>query len=236
MARPYLGIPHSGFLLPGALCASSQASRGPIIIRASGNSTLTHNFNSLWCDALNERKANGITHFAMAHYDVNPEPWWIDKLLVEMDRVEADILSVILPIKDPRGLTSTGLGPIGCGGVKRLTVREVQLLPITFSIEHFPIEGFYLAVNTGLWVARIDGDWPDEFPGFQVKNEIRRDPETGQFFAGFRPEDWLFSDWAHQQGLRVCATRVVSSGHWGWAEYKNDFPWGEWDEDLEHRG
>lgn len=235
MARVYLAMPHAGQLLPGALCASSEASKGPIMTRASGNSTLTHNFNSLWCDALNERKANGITHFAMCHYDINPEPWWVDKLLAEMDRVDADILSVVVPIKDARGLTSTGLGPIGRGGVKRLTIREIHQLPVTFSIEAFPIKGFYLAVNTGLWLARIDGIWPDSFPGFRVQNEIRRDSETGQFFAVFRPEDWLMSDWAHQQGLRVFATRAVSAGHFGWTEYRNDFAWGEWDEDQEHR-
>jgi hypothetical protein len=204
--------------------------------KAQGNSTLTHNFNTLWCEALNMRESHGVTHFAMCHADVKPEPWWVDLLLAEMNVVQADILSVVLPIKDARGLTSTGVGPIGKPGVKRFTMREIQDFPVTFSIDSLPASlGYYLAVNTGLWIAQIANPWADEFPGFKVENAITKGPD-GKFYATFRPEDWLMSDWAHKQGLQVFATTAIRASHAGYTEYENAGAWGEWDTDLEHPG
>lgn len=229
MNRVFVGFPHGVMLFPGALVAASQASAstGGIMARATGNSVLCHNFNTLWCDALNARKTHGVTHFAMCHYDVRPEPFWVDKLIAEMDRVDADIISTVLAIKDDRGLTSTGLGYDEDRNVRRLTMYEIHDLPETFSIHDVGPAVDYLAVNTGLWVARIDTGWPDAFPGFETRTSIIKGSD-GTFKPAFQPEDWLMSRWAHDFDLRVFATRAVKAWHCGIKEYPNDEAWGDW--------
>jgi hypothetical protein len=224
MNKVFVGFPHGVMLYPGALVAASQATVLPVMARATGNSVLCQNFNMLWCDALNHRKTHGVTHFAMCHYDVRPEPFWVDKLIAEMDRVDADIISTVLAIKDDRGLTSTGIASYETSEVRRLTMHEVFDLPETFSVAD--TGGDYLAVNTGLWVARLES-WTDRFYGFETRTGISEQPD-GTFKAWFRPEDWLMSEQAYQLGLRVYATRAVKAWHCGVKEYGNDEPWGDW--------
>lgn len=221
----FLAVPHYGALepesLPGLMLAS-QSRR--YTVRLNCASLLAHNFNRLLCDALNERRAEGYTHFAMMHADQGPPPGWLDTLIAEMERVNADVISVAVAIKDGRGLTSTGMRDPRTGDIRRLTTTELHRLPETFAAS--ALGDGELMVNTGLWAARFD-DWWEDFPGFTITDAIVKEPD-GTFRAGVMPEDWAFSQWCHNRGLRVFATRAVPVVHYGRSGFANDRPWGEW--------
>jgi hypothetical protein len=92
-------------------------------------------FNRTWCAALNQRRSRQLTHFAMHHADVEAPPGWLDLLVEEQQRVHADVLSVVVPIKDNRGLTSTGWQDPETRVIRRFTMSEIAKLPPTFSAE-----------------------------------------------------------------------------------------------------
>ncbi len=232
----FLAVPHNGTVsgeaLPG-LCWASR--RGRLILAPGKVSLLTVNFNQLWCEALNQREAEGLTHFAMHHADIQAPPYWVDVLIDEMERVGADVLSVVVPLKDDRGLTTTAVGS-GQNSIRRLTLTEVHELPETFSIAGIPgtEPERRLLVNTGLWVCRFTDDWirPPVFPGFRLQDQIRWNPGTGRYEALCLSEDWGFSEWLYRQGLRVFATRKIPVTHYGVTGYSSACPAGHWITDL----
>jgi len=202
------------------------------------SSLLAHACNILWCAALNRRKTDGVTHFAMLHADIDPAPWWLDTLLDELDRTGADLVSVVVPIKDERGLTSTALDlPAehdpeqgGWPAERRLTMSEIMELPETFGPEDLGCPpGFALLVNTGCFVCRLDRPWCSEVH-FEIRNRIVVD-DDGMFWPQCEPEDWGLSRQIARLGGKVVATRKVAVGHIGRKEYRNDSAWGEWVED-----
>src|SRR5438034_6910050 len=81
------------------------------------NSLLAGNCNVHWCEALNLREQNELKWFAMLHSDVIPEAFWLDKLIAEAEKHQADMMSAVVPIKTDQGLTSTAIcrpgGPFG---------------------------------------------------------------------------------------------------------------------------
>ena len=209
-------------------------------------------FNKLWCAALNERdqraklreeflKDKGktmlcppppITHFAMAHDDILAEDGWLDKLLDEMERVGADVLSTVIAIKEEGGHTSTArmqtrqmftegpgaplrIGPAVKPEIHRYTLRELsQGLP-TFTCG----QNLQLLVNTGLFVCRFDQPWVEQIH-FHFGDSIKRH-DDGTYHAYNMPEDWNFSLDAAKLGARVFATRVVKAEHIGRKKYPN---------------
>jgi len=186
---------------------------------------IPHNFNMGWCAALNLQQERGFTHWAMIHSDIRTSPYWLDTLIGEMDRVNADIMTTIIAIKDWRGLTTTGIRHFGLWGSRRYTMREIFQLPETFSIEDTDEPTEILAINTGCWVCRFPrAGWPWKFPGF--KNEHRIVWRKGQATPEFDSEDWFFSEWAASQGLRVFATRKAEVFHIGRQEFGNNAIWG----------
>ena len=199
-----------------------------VTVRANQSSLLAYNFNTLWAEALNRRQELGLTHFAMLHSDVVPEPGWLDILLEEQALVGIDLLSCVIPIKDGRGLTSTAIvSPTNA--IRRLTLWDL-------------IEGFYanrslplleqegrLLVNTGCWVCDFTQPWVEKV-SFQCQDKIVKN-EEGRFVAHNVPEDWHFSMQCHRLGVSVAATRVVELAHLGEAEYRNDHVWGTWQTD-----
>ncbi len=193
-----------------------------------GTSLLALNFNLAWCEALNRREELGLTHFAMIHSDVAAEPLWLDKLLDEQKRVKADVLSVVLPLKDGRGLTSTGVCDERTAQVTRITMRELQDLPETFGVEDVGNGlGRVLAVNTGLWVCDFTRDWVESV-SFQVQDTIVKTTD-GIYQPRNLPEDWGFSIKCHGAFLRVMATRAVKATHFGTKGFRNDEGWGTLD-------
>lgn len=183
-------------------------------------SLLAYGFNRLWCNALNARK-NGITHFLLLHSDVIPYDAknWVNILKAEMLGKEADVMSVVVPIKSPQGLTSTGYeeGKPEDWAVKRLTMTEIMELPPTFTSNK-------LLVNTGCMLVDITKSWAEEIC-FTVNDRIVKN-ENGEFVARNEPEDWHFSKQVRNFGGSVWATRKVIVAHMGRADYMNDDAWG----------
>lgn len=217
-------------------------------------SLLTGNFNSLWTIALNGHREGTFTHFGMIHSDVAAEPGWIDRLLGILN-TGYDLVSVVLPIKDKRGITSTAmcfpeaLEPNSLIiGKRLLTVRECHELPGTFTGEDvlsywksrpvtsqtekavYPEKGLLLA-NTGLWLADLSGDWTKNLI-FHIDDYLLQS-ENGNLQSGVCSEDWRFSRDAQLNGCRLVCTRDVKAIHFGTAPFTNEEPWGEWATDLQ---
>ncbi len=225
----FLSVPNSGHIMPCCALAFAQATqRHAITFCPQQFGDIPHNFNMLWCQALQRRESEGITHFAMLHTDIGAQAFWLDVLLDEMDRLDADIMSTVIAIKDGRGLTTTGIRYPGIWGTRRFTMREIMRLPETLSVADTDEPDQILAFNTGLWVCRLPkAGWPDQMPGFYSKHQIK--------WIGHEPcpmfdsEDWLFSDWAAAQGLKIYATRKVRAEHQGALAYPNHHAWGAWE-------
>lgn len=186
-------------------------------------SLLANGFNQSWCHAVNLFEEGQASYFAMLHADIEPEHGWLDLLLAEMEEHSLDVVSAVVPLKDERGLTSTGLGgddPFLPAG--RLTMKQLANLPQTFSSYHLGRPDRPLLVNTGCWLARL-GPWSSEVC-FTVNDRIRR--VDGKWVAESESEDWYFSRQAHALGLKVAATTAVRLIHHGDNEFTNVGPWG----------
>jgi len=212
----------------------------------SRNSLLARGFNLLWAEALSRRATDGVTHFAMLHSDVVPGRYWLDTLWEECTRLDADIVSTIIPIKSPAGLTSTGISnPADPWTVRRLTMREIMDLPETFDLgllRRAEMAGANdeLVVNTGCWIADLRKPWVDAVDQrgrlkcyFTIDDEVVPD-DAGHYTVNVAPEDWNFSRMvkAVSPDARIYATRKVSAVHKGDASYPNDVVWGEEQTDL----
>jgi hypothetical protein len=209
-------------ILPG-LCMPSQDAQ--LQMQVVTGSLLANVFNRLWCDALNKR-GQGLTHFAMHHADIQAPPGWLDTLLNEQARFGADVLSVVVPIKDQRGLTSTGTRNLETGSIRRLTMQEVFKLPETFALSDLPHgPDDCLLINTGLWLCDFTRPWVQEVC-FTILDVIQE--RNGAFVPITLPEDWNFSSWCARRGLRVFATRKVPVQHHGRAHFGNESAWGTW--------
>lgn len=212
--------------------------RGFLKVSRSSMSLLNLAFNKHWANAMNAMRAGiALSHFAMQHDDIRPTPGWADVLIDEMERTGADVVSAVVPIKDPRGLTSTGVRNAASGHVRRLTMAEAMGLPETFGHEDLkragiatdtgPLGAEFLVINTGLWVCRLDRPWRAAFDGFRSVDGVRYAAD-GTCDAGCLPEDWCFSEWLWRHGCKAVATRKVSLSHIDNAgvEYRNDHAWG----------
>lgn len=227
----FLGIPTYDAVHPLALdgmaCATEKHRWHR---RVECTSLLPQTFNLLWIHCLNNRDL-GFTHFAMMHADISAEPGWLDILLEEMERVNADVIGAIAPIKDNRGVCSVGwMEPEG-RKITRFTIRECHALPETFDAAGCGHPNDWLMLNTGLWIAKL-GPWVDDFPGFAILSGVRK--VDGMYKAAILPEDWNWSAWMGQKGLRTFLTRKVKLTHYnGMAGYSGAHEaWGAWETDL----
>lgn len=219
----YLGIPSYNQMLEAKAVEAIwfAGGQGVAQYKCESVSLLAYGFNRLWCNALNARK-NGITHFLLLHSDVIPYDAknWVNILKAEMLEKEADVMSVVVPIKSPQGLTSTAYD-MSCEenpwAVQRLTMSQVMALPETFT--HLG-----LLINTGCLLVDITKPWAEKIC-FTVNDKIVR-LEDGSFMAQNEPEDWNFSRQVSQYGGSIWATRKVVVAHMGRADYMNDDAWG----------
>lgn len=191
MPLVFLGCPtHSGQLDAGTArsiyATATQREDVQILPMVNGKSLLASNCNWLWCNALNARlDGHDVKWFAMLHADIEPERWWLDKLLDEAEKYDADLMSAVIPIKDRRGITSTAIG--GCRGGRhfgygRLSQRQIwhEDFPETFdaamcrnALAALPgdlaadvPDGAPLWANTGCMIVRADKPWgecPNDF-------------------------------------------------------------------------
>lgn len=220
---------------------TSEGSQVGVVRNDSIGSVLTKNFNHAWCWAINLRESHGVTHFAMLHADVVAKDGWLDVLLGEMNRLNADVVSAVVPIKSEHGLTSTAVGTVNPYHSRRLTLNECHRLPETFDAWDVERElGFRgpLLVNTGCWLADLRKPWCDDADeqgflrwAFRFADEMWRNPATGKWAPLNVSEDWLFSRHLSDIGAKVYATRKVDCYHAGSKNYVNGKPWGEWDTD-----
>jgi hypothetical protein len=212
--RVFLAIPtydntvHTMCML-GVLRASRDFA---IQIACNGSSLLTHGFNILWAMA----NGSGADYFAMLHADIGPEPYWLDKLIGELEKHQADMLSAVVPIKSDERLFSTALAHPGQESHYRLNLDDLSKLPDTFGSQHLrDATGLTgnLCVNTGLWVCRLGQAWNRQVQ-FQMHTRIAWQ-DDGKAYCSVIPEDWDFSHQLHALGLNVMATRTVQLKHAG---------------------
>lgn len=233
----YLGMPGYGHLTAGAAASffhATRRSQDAIRWENREGSLLANNFNQLWVNALNiAHGGRKVRYFAMQHADIQAERYWLDKLVDELEAKDLDVLGVVAPIKDSRGVTSIALAhPSGDPWRihTRLTMREVYRLPETFTSEDV---GHPILLNTGLWVCRFNMDWAPKVH-FTINDEIVFNTKTGQYQALCESEDWFFSRLLHELGLKVGCTRKVGMKHRGETDYLNTHPWGSEDFDSAH--
>jgi len=148
-----------------------------------------------------------------------------------MEKHRADVLSVVVPLKNDKGLTSTALD-MAVGDedphwrVKRLTLNEIYNdYEPTFTHEK-------LLVNTGLMLVDLRKPWVENV-WFAFEDKIIPDPKIpGYFKAVGVSEDWFFSRRACELGAKLYATREISVLHAGTTEYSNASAWGSLSEDA----
>lgn len=198
-------------------------------------SMLPMSFNMLWCEALNAR-ASGVTHFCMVHSDVIPvAEFWLDKLLDEQERVGADILTTVIPLKDNRGQSSTGVMNVGTREMRKLTLAECHGIrertgSPSFDVAAAGFPGHCLLMNTGCWVCDLTKPWAERMCfRFHDHTVLQSD---GKWRAACVGEDWLFSIDAHRLGLRCFASLVLPVEHQGVFQYPNITPWGTQEPDV----
>lgn len=233
--RVFLGMPGYGNMTAAASRGFWRASRNmdQLHCQYQNGSLLACNFNALWCTALNMVK-NGvqIDYFAMLHDDIGPQDFWLDELIDELEQKRLDVLGVVSPIKDPRGVTSLALhDPKDNWHPKcRLSMHDVYALPETFTSDDI---GETLLLNTGCWVCRFDPAWVSKVH-FTINDRIVFNTARNCYQAQTEPEDWYFSRLLHELGLRIGATRKIRLEHEGRMNFVNTKPWGTQSFDAEH--
>jgi len=228
MANVILTMPHGG---PVVHVGAAQGfylwpSRKHRTLRLDcATSAGVHTFNTVWAAALNHRH-RGFTHFAMIHADIEPDMYWLDTLMDELERLNADVVSAVVPIKGEEGITSTALDSGDLWHPRRLTMAEVMELPATFNFDNV---GGPLLLNNGLWVCDLTKPWVESFQ-FEMLNRIVANGD-GTFSAQMVSEDWLASRRWNDLGLSIYATRKVGLNHHGDKAFNNRESWGTWKHD-----
>jgi hypothetical protein len=175
------------------------------VISNYGTSVLTQCFNTLLADALNARETDGVTHFAMLHNDVIPTRGWLDVLLGEMQAGDYDMVSAVVPLKNPKGLTSTGIDTVGDPwAVRRLTMTEIFDLPETFTASDISYRKDLgqLLCNTGCWLMRLYEPWVSGLH-FRQQDRIAWCLSEKKYAAQSISEDWDFSRQLVSRGCRI---------------------------------
>jgi hypothetical protein len=151
----------------------------------------------------------------MLHADVVPEDLWLDKMLAIMEDKKADVLSAVIPIKSPDGMTSTAIESDDPWLPRRLNMAEVYERARTFTDPG-------LLVNSGLMLVDIRSAWVDRI-FFRFEDKIQE--SDGEFKARVVSEDWLFSRDARKLGAKIYATTEVLVNHMvGVMAYSNGRP------------
>lgn len=221
-AKVLIAIPtYSGQIEADCVGAILRSTREHHYIYAfASTSLLTRCFNELWCHGLNLQ--DKIDYFFMLHSDIQIESLWLDKMIRLMEEKQADVLSAVVPIKTPQGLTSTAIDEPVEGGidphwrVRRLTMTEVHEMEPTFTHPR-------LLVNTGCMGVRFKQPWVKEVH-FRFEDSILF--RNGKYVPCNFPEDWNFSRDVRRKGVSLWATREVKINHMGRHAYPNTVPWG----------
>lgn len=184
-------------------------------------SALAFGFNIIWANMLNLRShpTHPPTHFLLWHADVLPQgDTWLDTMLSEMERVGADVLSAVIPIKNEQGMTSTARETDDPWRPLRYTTTEISVM----RENTFTEPGILL--NTGLMLVDFRKPWVEEVC-FTMHDRIAKGAD-GKFKASFQPEDWDFSRQCRAKGLNLYATKAFPVVHMGKTAFRSDQVWG----------
>jgi SAM-dependent methyltransferase len=225
--RIFLGMPGYGKMTAAAGVAFWRASADMSQVHCEyrNGSLLASNFNQLWCAALNmAHQGTPVDYFAMLHDDVGPlavgpDNYWLDMLIEELEAKQLDVLSVAVPIKDSRGMTSMALQHPDDEWMPfaRLSMHDVHQLPETFTADDL---GRPLLLNTGCWVARWNQTWARQVH-FSIEDRIAFNTACNRYQAQTVPEDWHFSKQLNSLGLKIGATRKIAVNHRGEVDFPN---------------
>lgn len=226
--RIVLGMPGYGKQTSAAGRAFWRASRdmSGVVNEYSPGSLLACNFNKLWCTALNMvHRGERVDYFAMLHDDIGAEDFWLDSLIDELEAKQLDVLGVVVPIKDTRGVTSIALHHPGDNWNPecRLTMHDVFQLPETFTSDD--LGGMQILLNTGCWVAKWNQEWARQVK-FTINDRIVFDRTSNAYYPEVESEDWYFSRLLNEMDLKIGATRKIAVKHEGDIEFSNTFQWG----------
>lgn len=217
--KTFIAVPsHNAQVHGDLICCILEAAVGgeQIGFRHQGFSLLARNFNDLLCQALN---AGGYTHFLLLHADIIPMPGWLPKLHKIMEEKKCDVLSVVSPIKNNSGDTSTALQTQGAPWyseafkARKMTMKEIAKLPETFEDQN-------LLVNSGCLLLDLRAPWVGKV-WFEIKDDVVVQAD-GSFKTAGISEDWLFSMRAREAGAKIFATRAVKILHVGQHAFSND--------------
>lgn len=197
-----------------------------------GSSAAVFNYDSLWCTALNERIGGGVTHLAMLHDDVFVPMGWVDTLRREMDRLDLDLISCVIPIRGTdSGITSTAVETGNLYSPRRYTMHEVCKKPTTWSEPG-------LLLNTGCMLLRFTAPCFEGF-SFKMYNRIVQVWSPQQQRMLWRPEmrseDWEMSRYVTERGGKIAATRALQLYH-GTPDCHNHYAWGTWEHEQMGEG
>jgi hypothetical protein len=228
-------MPHYGQVEAGAMEAfvGAESRTVDVVARIRACTSCTPRaFNTCLIHALNARdhgvKRNDetvhATHMAMIHADVVPQRAdWLDVLYREMRVHNLDLVSSVIPIKDPNPhRTSTAIGKTDNPWQidRYIEPRHYGQIPETFTADDVCGNDEELLVNTGLFLADLRAKWWDTFGGFVFHNRIIR-TEDGNRLEQFRPEDWELSRHIRKAGGRYAATWAVPVAHVGSFSWNN---------------
>lgn len=240
--RVYLAVP-GHHICWGTVTGVINSSARHVVTPYNGGMGFSgqEDFNILWADAHNLFNEGKITHFAMLHGDITPDPnqRWLDILLEEMDARNATLVSSVAPLKDMRGLTSTGIADLSdpWRPFRRFTMREIHELPETFDHVAAGYPDRPLLHNTGLWVCdmrkpcfqkltqRNELDLYFEFPTRAVRGL------SGKLEHQRESEDWRFSVDLWKRGIKdTYVTRKTRLTHHGKMDFNNFTGWGNYED------
>lgn len=203
------------------------------------------NFNQILAASLNMAANGDVTHMAFLHADIAPQEWWVDVLMEEMERLQADVVSALVPIKDTRGVSSSGIGDPNdrWHPLRRFTMQEAYSFPETFDAKDAGYPGGCLLHNDGCFLMDLRNPIfrkTDEngvlVASFDFPRRIRL--IDGKFDVEGESEDWYWSRKLHEIGAKTYITRKVHLNHEGGFSYPNTGIWGTYqngDEDTKEK-
>jgi hypothetical protein len=216
-----------------------------IRFQIQGLSLLARNFNTLWASAW-EKQAD---YLVMLHSDIGiraPEGFsgsWLDAMVERIEESKAAVLSVVVPIKNQIGHTSTAL-QLEKGNsfkLRRVVIKDLPKLPMKWICRDDLCELYQVSpevagplfVNTGCMIMNLKKfPWAKErWPGFEIRDILAWSLD-GIPKPYTVPEDWKLSQWLFEKGWPYYATREFVVAHIGSTPYNNNGEWG-CDQDLE---
>ena len=207
---PYLAIPSGTGLIDFKTMAAIESARAAyptMARRVQVCSLLAYAFNTLYADALNQRK-DGVTHFVMVHDDVAPQDkdgvCWLRVMEQEMLIRGVPVLSASVAV---RGTLDSSAAVDTTQAATRIPLKELNAKVGIHSRD------CALLINTGCLVIDIRHEWAERL-SFHVRDGIRK-LKDGTFAPFVEPEDWELSRSLRRMGVPFAVTAAIETLHAG---------------------